>query len=309
MSDSGRDSGSMVALITGPSASGKSGLAVALAERLGGTIINADASQLYADLHVLSARPSAQDEARVPHRLYGIRDGADPADAADWAALAHASIADTLAQRRLPIVTGGTGLYIETLLHGIAPVPEIDAEIRAAVRALPTETAATALAAEDPEMAARLRPSDRQRLLRALEVIRATGRSLLHWQAQRTGGLADTHQIRGLVVAPDRTTRWAAAEARLGTMVAQGALEEVRALVARRLDPQLPVMKALGVAPFARALTGEISLPQACEETLIATRQYQKRQMTWLNGRLASWPRLTAAETDSAATLLAQQDS
>jgi len=288
VSDSGK---AMVAVIAGPTAGGKSGLAMALAERRGGTIINADASQLYADLRVLSARPTPADEARVPHRLYGVRDGADPASAADWAAMARTAIAEVLAEDRLPIVVGGTGLYLEALIEGIAPVPDIDAAVREEVRALATEAAAAALAREDPKMAARLRVSDRQRLLRALEVMRSSGRSLADWQAVRTGGIGASHEVRGLVVAPERAVRWAAAEARLTAMIEAGALEEVRALAARRLDAALPVMKALGVSSLRAVLAGEKPMAAALDEILAATRQYQKRQMTWINGRLQHWPR------------------
>jgi tRNA dimethylallyltransferase len=293
----------MVVVIAGPTAGGKSGLALALAERLGGTIINADATQLYADLRVLSARPSLAEEARVPHRLYGVRDGACPASAADWAGAARAETAAALAAGRLPILVGGTGLYLETLIDGIAPVPEIEPAVREAVRAMTTQDAAAALAREDGAMAARLRPGDRQRLLRALEVVRSTGRSLADWQAVRSGGIGERHRVRGLVVAPDRATRWAAAAARLEAMIDAGALAEVEALMARRLGPELPVMKALGVGPLAAHLSGEMTLDAALAQTLAATRQYQKRQMTWIRGRLGGWPVVTAA--DEAAAFLA----
>lgn len=276
-----------MAVIAGPTASGKSALALALAERLGGVIINADASQLYADLRVLTARPGTQEEALVPHRLYGVVDGAEAVSAAAWAEMAKAEIDATLAAGRMPIIVGGTGLYIETLLQGIAPVPEIAAGVRVAVRALETGAARGALACEDPLMAARV--SDRQRVLRALEVVRGTGRSLAVWQAAPVGGIAATHDVRGVVVAPARELRRAAAEARLAAMMAGGALDEVRALMARGLDSALPVMKALGVMPFMAHLRGETGLAAATEATLVATRQYQKRQMTWLRGRCRDW--------------------
>jgi tRNA dimethylallyltransferase len=282
MSDSG-----MVAVIAGPSASGKSALALALAERLGGVIINADASQLYADLRVLTARPSEDEEARVPHRLYGMVDGAVAVSAADWADWAKAEVAAALAAGQVPVIVGGTGLYIETLLEGIAPVPEIDEAVRAAVRGLETDEARAALAREDPVMAARVH--DRQRVLRALEVVRGTGRSLALWQRLREGGIAQSHEVRGLVVAPPRDVRRAAAARRLEAMMAAGALDEVRALMARGLDPGLPVMKALGVAPLRAHLAGETGLEAAMAATLVATQQYQKRQITWARGRLGHW--------------------
>ncbi len=296
-----------MAVIAGPTAGGKSGLALALAKRLDGTIINADASQLYADLRVLSARPTPDEEAAVPHLLYGVRDGAVPASAADWAVMAKQAIAAVLVEGRLPILVGGTGLYLETLIEGIAPVPEIDAAVRGEVRALPTAAAAAALAKEDPLMAARLRASDRQRLLRALEVVRGTGQSLALWQKSRSGGIGETHRVCGLVMAPERAVRWAAAEARLATMMEAGALDEVRRLVARGLDPGLPVMRALGVAPLAAVLAGQKSLPEALTETLAATRQYQKRQMTWVRGRLAGWPRLGSSEMQTAMQIIVKE--
>jgi tRNA dimethylallyltransferase len=286
----------MVAVIAGPTAGGKSGLALALAERMNGTIINADATQLYADLRVLSARPSPAEEALVPHRLYGVRDGACPVSAAEWAGMARAEIEAALAAGRLPIIVGGTGLYLETLIEGIAPVPEIDPGMREAVRAMTTEDAAAALAREDGAMAAKLRPSDRQRLLRALEVVRSTGRSLAEWQAVRSGGIGESYKVVGLVVAPDRAARWAAAAARLDAMIVAGALAEVEALVARRLGPELPVMKALGVGPLSAHLRGHVTLDAALAQTLATTRQYQKRQMTWIRGRLGDWPVVAAPE-------------
>ena len=289
-------------MIAGPTAGGKSGLALALAARLNGVIINADASQLYADLRVLTARPDVAEETRVPHRLYGVADGALPMSAADWASLARAEIAAAHAQGRLPILVGGTGMYLETLLHGIAPVPEIEPLIRADVRTLSTDAAATALAHEDPAMAARLRPTDRQRIARALEVMRSTGQSLAHWHGVREGGIASSHDLRGLVVAPPREIRRAAATSRLQTMIEAGALTEVERLLARNLVPDLPVMKALGVAPLAAHLQGRCTLAEAVAATLLATHQYQKRQMTWARGRLGHWPWLEQPDTEAAIT-------
>ncbi len=266
-----------------------------------GTIINADASQLYTDLRILSARPSPAEAAQVPHRLYGVLDGDDPASAARWAALARAEIAAAHAAGRLSILVGGAGLYLSALLDGIAPVPAIDPGVRAAVRAMATADAATALAAEDPRLAARLGPADRQRLLRGLEVIRATGVSLLDWQAERRGGIAATHDIRAVVVAVPRPELHARAATRLGAMVADGALAEVAALVARRLPPDRPVLRALGVPEFAGVLAGAWPLADAQAAALAATRRYQKRQDTWLRNQVPDWPRVAPDVADCAA--------
>ncbi len=281
-----------MAVIAGPTASGKSALALAVAQRVGGTIINADASQLYADLAVVSARPSADDEAQVPHRLYGVLDGNDAASAARWAAMAKAAIAAARDEGRVPIIVGGTGLYIATLLHGIAPVPEIDPAVRAAVRDLATADAAAALAAEDPALAARLMPGDSQRIARGLEVVRATGRSLLHWQATRAGGIAATNDVRAVVVDVPRAVLNARAETRLWQMVEAGALAEVAALLARGLPDDRPVLRALGVPDFARALAGTATLAEAVAAAATATRQYQKRQLTWARNQVPDWPRI-----------------
>lgn len=277
-------------VISGPTAGGKSGLALALAERLGGCIINADASQLYADLEVLTARPGPADRRRVPHLLYGEVDGAEVVTAADYAARARAAIADVQATGRLPVLVGGTGLYIEALLHGLAPVPAIADAVRAEVRALPAAAATAALAREDPVMAARLRPGDTARLHRALEVVRSTGVSLAEWQQRREGGIAGAMDVRGLVLMPARDVLHRAAEKRLEAMLAGGALDEVRRLAARGLPADRPVMKALGVPPLLAHLRGETGLEAARAATLHATRQYQKRQGTWARGRLTGWP-------------------
>jgi tRNA dimethylallyltransferase len=287
----------MVAVIAGPTAGGKSALALAAAEAIGGTIINADASQMYRDLRIISARPSEADEARVPHLLYGVLDGAEAGSAAGWAGLARAAIAEVQAADRLPILVGGTGLYLSTLIDGIAPVPAIDPAVRAAVRDLPAEAAATALAAEDPALAARLAPADRQRTLRGLEVMRSTGRSLLAWQGERTSGIGAAMAVRGVVVTAPRPLLNARAEARLAAMVEAGALAEVAALVARRLPPDRPVLRALGVPEFAAVLAGEMPLEQAVAAAAAATRQYQKRQDTWFRNQLPGWLRVTGSDS------------
>jgi len=277
-------------VIAGPTASGKSALALATAERLGGIVINADASQVYADLRVLSARPSAEEEARVPHRLYGTIDGSIACTAAMWADLAKAAVRAAHASGQVPVLVGGTGMYVRTLLNGIAPVPEIPDEVRDAVRLLGDPHAC--LAAEDPGMAARLRPSDRQRSARALEVVRATGRSLADWQTGNEGGIAREVELYAYVVEVDRDRLYARCDRRFDAMLAQGAVAEVAALAARRLAPDLPVMKALGVPPIMRHLSGETTLAEAAEVAKRDTRRYAKRQLTWFRNQHADWPRV-----------------
>ena len=267
-------------------------MALAVAETDAGVIINADASQCYADLRILSARPSAEEEARAPHRLFGFLGAADSLGAAGWAALARNEIAAVHAAGRLPIVVGGTGLYLRTLLAGIADVPAVDPAIRAAVRDLSTAELAAALAREDPAMAARLAPGDTQRLARALEVVRSSGRSLAHFQTARSGGIADQVALRAMVVDIDRDTLIRRADARFEAMLDAGALAEVAALAALSLDPALPVMKAIGVPPLLRHLLGELTLAEATERAKLDTRRYAKRQLTWFRNQTPGWPRV-----------------
>lgn len=277
-----------VTVLTGPTAGGKSALALALAQRVNGVIINADASQMYDCLRVVTARPSAAEEAAVPHRLYGVLAGADACSAARWAELAKAEIAAARAAGRQPILVGGTGLYLAALVHGLAPVPPIDPAVRADVRALATDAARAALMREDPAAAARLMPADRQRTLRALEVVRSTGRPLADWQQQRTGGIGAA-AVQGLVVDRPRAELHARAETRLRVMLAEGALAEVAALLALQLPADAPVMKALAVPQLAAHLAGQCSLAAALQQALFATRQYQKRQATWARGQWPGW--------------------
>ncbi len=277
---------------------------MALAEKLHGTIINADASQLYADLSILSARPSAAEERRVPHRLYGVIDGAEAANAARWAGMAKTAIAEVRAAGRLPILVGGTGMYLATLIDGIAPVPEIDAGVRESVRAMRTEDAARALVAEDPAAAARLGPTDRQRILRALEVVRATGRTLKDWQHRKEGGIGATHDVRAMVIDVPRELLYARAESRLRTMAAAGAAEEAAKLVARGLPADRPVLRALGVAEFAQVAAGTLDPEAAIIAVAQETRHYQKRQSTWLRNQRPDWPRLAAGDVGAALALL-----
>ena len=285
-----------LALIAGPTASGKSALAIALAEQIGGVVINADASQVYRDLRVLSARPSPDDETRVPHRLFGYVDGAAAWSAARWAADAAAEVRRAHETGKVPVLVGGTGLYLRTLLDGIAPVPEIDPLVRAAVRALPVAEAHAALSREDPAAAARLHARDTTRVARALEVVRATGRPLAAWQAARVGGIGAAVDVRGLVLLPDRETLFARSDARLTAMFADGGVAEVEALLARADVPvDAPVRRAIGVQEVAAMLTGTLSRDEALTAAQQATRQYAKRQYTWFRNQLpAEWQCCTA---------------
>ena len=254
-----------------------------LAQAANGVVINADASQVYADLAILSARPSEEEMAGVPHRLFGHIDGAQACTAARWAAEARAEVDSAHAQGRLPILVGGTGLYLRTLLDGIAPIPDIDADIRAHVRALAVDQAHTALTREDPEAAARLAPADTTRVARALEVVRSTGRPLAQWQKHKSGGIGDRIALSPLILLPPRDWLIARCDRRFEQMIESGAVAEVEALLARHLSPDLPVMRAIGVPEIAAWLAGEIDRATMLERGRIATRQYAKRQYTWFS--------------------------
>jgi tRNA dimethylallyltransferase len=281
-----------LALIAGPTASGKSALALALAEQAGGIVINVDATQVYADLRIVSARPSAADEGRAPHRLYGHRDAALPCSAADWAADAKREIALAYREGRLPILAGGTGLYIRTLLDGIAPVPEIDPAVREAVRSFTAAHNHEALALEDPEAAARLRPSDATRVARALEVVRSTGRPLAEWQKERAGGISGEVELIPLLLLPPRDWLYRRCDERFEKIMSNEGIEEVSSLLERRLNPMLPAMRAIGVREIAAFLSGELSREEALAAGRTATRQYAKRQYTWFSRQPpAHWPR------------------
>ena len=286
-----------VALIAGPTASGKSDLAVRLAQAViargrPAAVINADSAQVYADLQVLSARPSEEEMAEVPHRLFGDWDGAEACSAADWAARALEAIAALHAQGGVPILVGGTGLYLRTLLDGIAPVPPIDPGVRKTVRALPVADAHAELAKLDPERAAALSPSDSTRVARALEVVRSTGRRLAHWQARREGGIGGQVDLYPLILLPEREWLYERCDRRFAEMLDAGATEEVEALLARRLDPALPVMRAIGVREVAGWLKGELSREEAIAAGRQATRRYAKRQYTWFRRQPPQdWPR------------------
>ena len=290
----------IVALIAGPTASGKSALAVELAEQANGTIINADSAQVYRDLRVMTARPSSQEEARVPHRLFGHVDGSDAGySAARWAAEARLAIKETAAEGRLPVLVGGTGMYLRTLLDGIAPVPAIDPDVRAAVRALTVEAAYLALTHEDPAAARRLAPADAQRIARALEVVRSTGRPLADWQAAREGGIAGEIDLRPVILLPPRPWLNERIDTRFAAMLEAGR-DEVAALLAREdLPADAPIRRAIGVPEVAGLLSGALSRDQAIAAGALATRRYAKRQYTWLRHQMpADWARVEAVEAE-----------
>ena len=277
-------------LIAGPTASGKSALALALAETTGGVVINTDSMQVYRDLHIITARPTLQEEARAPHRLYGHVDATVNCSAGHWVNDAAAVLAECRAQHRLPIFAGGSGLYFKALTRGLSAVPPVPAEIRERVRARLERHGVEALHAElghrDPASAERLKPRDRTRIARALEVIEATGRSLTDWHSDGLPPLLPQGTYRSVFLAPERDALYARIDARFDTMLSAGALQEVVSLGARKLDPLLPAMKAHGVPALLRHLNGEISLEQAAEIGRADTRRYAKRQFTWFRHQL-----------------------
>ncbi len=255
---------------------------------------------------MLSAAPAAADKARAEHRLYGAIDGADPCSAVDWAAMARREIADLHSQGRLPILAGGTGLYLRTLLDGIAPVPPIDAEVRREVREAPVEENHTRLQELDPDAAERLKPGDSTRVARALEVVMSTGRRLSEWQAQKLGGIGDAVALRPLILLPPRDWLYARCDERFERMFESGAIDEVEALLARGLGSSLPVMRAIGVREIAAYLSGELTREEANAAGQQATRRYAKRQYTWFAHQPpADWPRFREIPDQSALELLA----
>ncbi|WP_309661316.1 tRNA (adenosine(37)-N6)-dimethylallyltransferase MiaA [Sphingomonas sp.] len=294
-----------VAVIAGPTASGKSALALTLAELANGVIINADSAQLYRDLPVLSAAPSEQELNRAEHRLYGVLDGAAPCSAAEWAAMARREIEDAHAHGKMAILVGGTGLYLNTLINGIAPIPAIDPGVRSEVRAATVAANRARLVKLDAAAAARLGPKDSLRIARALEVILSTGRTLGEWQQHRQGGIGDAVTLRPLILLPQRAWLYARCDERFAQMVERGAVEEVAALVQRKLDPKLPVMRAIGVREIGAFLNGEIDRSAAMARGQQATRNYAKRQYTWFAHQPPpDWPRWTTPADQAALELL-----
>jgi len=291
-------------LIAGPTASGKSALALALAEKIGGIIVNADSMQVYRDLRVITARPTPAEEARVPHRLYGHVDAGENYSVGRWCRDVGQVLAEIERQGRVAILVGGTGLYFKALTTGLAAVPPIPAEIRGQVRARMASEGAAALHGElaglDPVTAQRLMVNDRSRIARALEVVLATGRSLTDWHREGLPALVDSARAAKIFLTCERTQLVARIEARFAAMLEDGALDEVRALERRQLDPLLPAMKAHGVPWLIRHLHGEISLNEAAAGAIMDTRRYAKRQLTWFRNQMTDWPWAAPEEAQKA---------
>ena len=285
----------LITLLAGPTASGKSRRALEMAQRTGAVIVNADSQQLYADLRVLSARPSTTDEALAQHRLYGVADAADAWSVGRWSRAVMPVLAELAAQGRPALLVGGTGLYFTALTTGLADIPDVPVETRdAAGRDFDADGEASfrrRLAEVDPAAEARIEAGDRQRLTRAWAVARHTGRALSDWTADTTPLLAP-EAWTGMVIEPEREALYANCDLRVAQMVQAGALDEVRALTARGLDPALPAMKAVGVREFAAHLAGETTLAAAVEATRQATRNYAKRQLTWFRNQTPGWRRV-----------------
>ena len=292
-------------LIAGPTASGKSALALTLARKLGGIVINADSMQIYRDLRIITARPTAEEEQRAPHRLYGHIDAAESYSVGGWCAEVTAILESARRYGRTAIIVGGTGLYFNALTRGLAAVPRVPAEIRDTVRARLLNEGIAALHVElkerDPAAAARLMPGDRARITRALEVVLATGRSLLDWHEEgNKPPPLDPAGAAKIFLMPNRDALMQRIDARFDAMIAAGAMEEVRALAARNLDPELPAMKAHGVPWLIRHLRGEISLEEAVEGGKRDTRQYTKRQATWFRNQLPDFQWVEPANAQAA---------
>jgi tRNA dimethylallyltransferase len=293
-------------LMAGPTASGKSALALALADRLGGTIVNADSMQVYAGLRVITARPSVEEETRSPHCLYGHVDPAETYSTGQWLREVARVLDDIAAAGRVAIVVGGTGLYFKVLTEGIAAVPAIPAEIRDNVRERLARDGVASLYAEliarDPVTAARLMPLDRSRIARALEVVLATGRSISDWHGEGTAPLLPPERAVKIFVTLERAQLVSRIEARFAAMMQVGALDEVKELAARDLDPLLPAMKAHGVPWLIRHLKGEIPIEEAVAGSIMDTRRYAKRQHTWFRGQMKDWPMVPVEQAFDAVT-------
>jgi tRNA dimethylallyltransferase len=278
-------------LIAGPTASGKSAAALALAERLDGVIVNADSMQVYREAPILTARPTAADMARAPHRLYGHVGAAEAYSVGRYGIEAAAALAEARAQKRVPIFVGGTGLYFAALTEGLSAIPPVPAPVRDAARALLADIGVRALharlAALDPETAARLRPGDSQRVLRAYEVFMATGRPLAGWQAAPGAPVLKDMRLAAFVLDPPRPVLRARIAERFAAMLDAGALDEARALAG--LDPALPAAKLLGLRPLQRLAAGTLDRDAALAEAITATRQFAKRQMTWFRHRMTHY--------------------
>jgi tRNA dimethylallyltransferase len=302
MSDVLKSAGGKAILIAGPTASGKSSLALALAERLGGVVINTDSMQVYRELRILTARPTLEDERRAPHALYGFVSAADAYSVGRYVADAARALDDAYAKGLVPIFVGGTGLYFKALLEGLSPVPPVDEGVRARWRqsadALPPGELYRMLVERDRAMAARLDPSDLQRLVRALEVIESTGRSLADWQNESGMPVLVAGDTLRLMLMPDREVLRARVDARFNAMMEAGALDEARELAQLGLDTTLPAMRAIGVAPLMAAIRGEMSVEAAVEAVKAESRQYLKRQTTWLRRHMISWNDISKQELE-----------
>ncbi len=286
-------------LIAGPTASGKSALAMALAERLGGTVINADSMQVYRDLRVITARPTVEEEQRVPHVLFGHVDAAENYSAGRYVGDVARALAE-LPPGSMPIFAGGTGLYFKALMTGLAAIPPIDPAIRDSLRARLQAEGVEALHADlarrDPEAAGRIMVRDQSRILRALEVMQATGRTMADWHREGMPPVIDPDRAIKIFLHPDRADLKQRIATRFAGMFEQGALEEVRALDARHLPETLPSMKAHGVPWLRRFLRGEISREEAVDGSIMDTRRYAKRQVTWFRNQMPGWTWVTPAE-------------
>lgn len=303
MSQTGRDRQDPLAvLIAGPTASGKSALGLALADRLGGEIINADSMQVYGDLRIVTARPSVEEEGRAPHHLYGHVSADTVYSTGQWLSEAKSAIAHVHARGRVPIVLGGTGLYFRALTEGFVEVPDIPDEIRGATRAEVDENGPMAahviLKKVDPAWAAQVHENDPQRIARGLEVFRATGRPLTEWQAEPVEA-PDLGPVAKFVLEPDRDWLIERIHRRFRLMVDVGAVREVEALLKQGLAPSLPAMKALGVPELGGYLAGDMSLEEAVEAAAIKSRQYAKRQSTWFRQQMISWNKVSAQDLES----------
>ena len=291
-------------LIAGPTASGKSALALALAEKFNGLIVNTDSMQVYRDLRIITARPSIEEESRAPHRLYGHVDAAENHSVGRWCRDVGETLADARRQKRIAIFVGGTGLYFKALLSGLAAVPPIPADVRAQIRARVEHEGAPALHAElmrlDPATAQRITVNDRSRVSRALEVVLATGRPLSDWHREGLPPLIDPATAAKVFITCERGELVRRIETRFVKMLKTGALEEVRALAARKLDVNLPAMKAHGVPWLVRHLNGEIPLEEAAAGAVMDTRRYAKRQLTWFRNQMKDWPWATAESAQQA---------
>jgi tRNA dimethylallyltransferase len=297
-----------VLVVAGPTASGKSALALDLAAAFDGVIINADSMQVYKELRVLSARPDDAETARAPHRLYGVLSGAEACSAGKWREMALAEIAQCHAQGKLPIVTGGTGMYLNALLKGIAPIPDIDPALRDQITAeLETDGHAAlfeSLRADDPQTAASLDPSNTQRLIRAVEVLRGTGHGMAYWHGEAMLTPPPGMRFCNFCYMPPREILYARCDARFDIMLEQGAIKEVEDLLAANLPASAPVMKAVGVREIAAFLAGDISQDEARTRAQRETRRYAKRQMTWFRHQMTDKEIIDAQYSESLADKL-----